>query len=300
VRIGFVVACAMILGLTWFGTSEAAAESQVNCNEVMAEDRCACNDRVLLALTTMRRIVPDPNSFANVGEINTTIAIQQEQRNRLRTYYAPGCESPASPDNLPLAAPHVTGRPYGGWGIDKHLKPLLSEIIDDSTDGKLIVARKLLVGRWEGWQTLFGGKPTPVSFHVISVGTPLTKLQAPSPGRFVKACSDQGMVFGRIRDGYMELPRVDSSGAMYSMRFWKSIAPRSRDLEGVVLLEVRPGETLVAGLVSLSRPPKFDWTGPPSNYFCQDRDLEEQRKNAQDEQRRILPWKEQDWYLHYR
>jgi len=295
VRIGFVVACAMILGLTWFGTSEAASGSQVNCNEVMAEDRCACNDRVLLALTTMRRIVPDPNAYANVAEVNTAIALQQEQRNRLRTFYAPGCDGPASPDNLPLAAPHVTGRPYGGWAIDNHLKPLLAEAIDDSND-KLNVARKLLVGRWEGWQTLFGGKPTPVSFHVISVGTPLLKLQAQSPGRFVKACSDQGMVFGRLRDGYMELPRADSSGSAYSIRLWKSIAPRSRDLEGVILLEVRPGEVLVAGLVSLSRAPKFDWTGPPSNYFCQDRDLEEQRKNAQEEQGRMLPAQDNGYY----
>jgi hypothetical protein len=287
--VGFVAAWAVILALAWFGTSEAAPDVQVNCNEVMAEDRCACNERVLLALTTMRRIVPDPNSFANVGEINTAIAIQQEQRNRLRTFHAPGCEGPASPDNLPLAAPHITGRPYGGWAIDNHLKPLRTEVIDDSNDGKLIVARKLLVGRWEGWQTLFGGKPTPVSFHVISVGTPLTKLQAQQPGRFVKACSDQGMVFGRLRAGYMELPRADSSGAAYSVRLWKSVAPRSRDLEGVILLEVRPGEVLVAGLVSLSRAPKFDWTGPPSNYFCQDRDLEEQRENAQEEQKRMLP-----------
>ena len=62
--------------------------------------------------------------------------------------------------------------------------------------------------------------------------------------------------------------------------------PRSRDLEGVVLLEVRPGEVLVAGLVWLSRALKFDWTVPPSGYFCQDRDLEEQRKNVQEEQQR--------------
>jgi len=51
----------------------------------------------------------------------------------------------------------------------------------------------------------------------------------------------------------------------------------------VVLLEVRPGEVVPAGLVSLSRAVKFDWTTPPSMYFCQDRDLEEQRKTAQEE-----------------
>jgi len=288
VKIGFLGACAVMFGLAWFGTGEAAQDSQVNCNEVMAEDRCACNERVLLALTALRRIVPDPNLYANVGETNNAIAIQQEQRNRLRTYYAPGCEGPASPDKLPLSAPHVTNRLYGGRSIDKYLKPVLTEIIDASDLGKLILARKLLVGRWDGWQTLYGGKPTPVSFHVISVGTPLL-LEPLQPSPYVKACSDQGMVFGQVRGGYMELPRIDSTGSVYSIRLWKSVAPHSRDLDGVVLLEVRPGETMVAGLVSLSRAPKFDWTGPPSNYFCQDRDLEEQRKNAQEEQRRTHP-----------
>src|SRR5262249_3964999 len=45
VKIGFLGACAVMFGLAWFGTGEAAQDSQVNCNEVMAEDRCACNER---------------------------------------------------------------------------------------------------------------------------------------------------------------------------------------------------------------------------------------------------------------
>ena len=43
---------------------------------------------------------------------------------------------------------------------------------------------------------------------------------------------------------------------------------------------------MVAGLVWLSRVLKFDWTTPPSPYFCQDQDLEEWRKYAEAEQER--------------
>jgi len=47
----------------------------------------------------------------------------------------------------------------------------------------------------------------------------------------------------------------------------------------VVLLEVRPGKVVVAGLVWMSRAVGFPWTTPASSYFCQDRDLEERRGN---------------------
>jgi hypothetical protein len=148
-------------------------------------------------------------------------------------------------------------------------------------------AEKLFVGRWEGWQTLFGGKPSPVSFHIISVAENV----------FVKACSDRGMIFGRLtEEGYLELPRFDSVGLAYSIRLWRSSAPRSRDLEGVALLEVRPSELLVAGLVWLSRALRFDWTTPPSSYFCQDRDLEEQRRYFREEKERMKSeetWKQE-------
>jgi len=276
----------MSLCLIWFGTGEAAQDPLVNCNEVMSEDRCACNERILRALTQDRPVFIDPTEGGNPGEARTAIAMQQLRQQRLRTFHAPDCEKASSPERLPLSESHTTDRRYGG-AIENHLQPLRTDLIDSSTEATQVVARKLLVGRWEGWQTLFGGKPKPVSFHVISVGD--SPPHAVQPGRFVKACSDQGMVFGRLRDGYVELPRSDSSGGGYSIRLWRSTAPNSRDLEGVVLLEVRPGEVLVAGLVSLSRAVKFDWTSPPSSYFCQDRDLEEQRKNAQEEQKRTMP-----------
>lgn len=289
VMVGLAAAGAMILCLTWLGTSEAAQDSLVNCNEVMLSDRCACNERVLHALTQSRPVFLDPTEGGNPGDANAAISIQQARQHRLRTFHAPVCNDKSSPKFLPLPEQHT-----GGWldreTIEGHLKPLGAEDIDYYGEG-LINPEELLVGRWEGWQTLFGGKPRPVSFHVIAIGEP-RPLRNVVQGHFVKACSDQGMIFGRLRNGYVELPRSDSSGLAYSIRLWRSGVPRSRDLEGVALLEVRPGEVLVAGLVWLSRALKFDWTAPPSGYFCQDRDLEEQRKNVQEEQRRKMQWRE--------
>jgi len=279
VRVWFATAWAMILCLIWFGTSEPAPDVLVNCNEVMSKDRCACNERVLRALTHNRPVVVDPTQGGSAGETNAAIAIQQERQHRLRTFYAPDCEVASSPKRLPVSA-----QPTGSWQyrdtIEHHLKPLgtrtIDVIDDDSIDvdseegvGGNIPSDILLPGRWEGWATPFGGTPSPVSFHVIRVD---------GHGRFVKACSDQGMVLARVKDGYLEFPRSDPFGLAYSIRLWNSRAPNSRDLEGVTLLEVRPGKVVIAGLVWLSRAVRFDWSSPPSSYFCQDRDLEEQRK----------------------
>jgi len=280
-----VASLVMILSLICLGRSEAAQDQHVNCNDVMPEERCACNERVLHALARIRPGVPDPQESGSPVEIHSRIAMQQVRLQRLRTFHAPACsqdptapEFLSSPDLLPLAEPHVTS-PSGEGTIKRRLRPMRTEKIEPDQK-KLPAALTLLVGRWEGWQTLFGGtKPTPLALHVISLGNPIP-LRPAEVGPFVKVCSDQGMVFGQLQDGYLELPRSDSSGGAYSIRLWKSLAPHSRDLEGVILLEVRPGEVIVAGLVWLSRAVKFDWTSPPSSYFCQDRDLEEQRKNT--------------------
>lgn len=277
--------CLTMLCIMGIAASEGAPEPLVNCNEVMLEDRCACNERLLLALTQMKRIVPDPNGYASPGEADTAIVIQQHQQHRLRTYLAEVCSDALSPGRLPASEQHT-----GGWlhqrDMQKHLKPVgASNLCKDDCTGahELEQARRLLVGRWHGWLTFFNMKPTALSFHVNSVGDPLP-LDQPQNASFFTACSDQGSVFGRFTGGYVEFPWSDSFGSAYSIRLWRSPAPRSRDLEGVILLEVRPGEVVPAGLVSLSRAVKFDWTTPPSMYFCQDRDLEEQRKNVREAQ----------------
>ncbi|MGH7411326.1 MAG: hypothetical protein ACREJ6_09775 [Candidatus Methylomirabilis sp.] len=249
----------------------------MNCNEVILKDRCACNERILLALTRSRPIVFDPTEGGNTGEANAAIAIQQERQHRLRTFHAPICASESTPARLPLAPQHT-----GAWldrkAIEDNLRPLGTNAIDveakEGDDG-WVRPDTLLLGRWEGWQTLFGAKPSPISLHVISVD---------GPGPFVTACSDQGMVFARVKGGYVEFPRSDFSDLAYSIRLWRSGPPRSRDLEGVALLEVRPGKVVVAGLVWLSRAVRFDWSTPPSSYFCQDRDLEEWKNFVREKQ----------------
>ena len=286
VVVAFVAACAATSSMAWFGRGEGAEDVLVNCNEVSLADRCACNERISYALANRRPVIPETQGSSWTAiEMNNMIAIQQERLHRLRTFYAPGgCENDprASEDSLPIAPQHT-----GGWldlkSVERHLKPVGTNIIDVKPRAGVSYVRAdmLLPGRWEGWQMLFGDRPSPISFHVIAV----MGVGTDGDGLLVKACSDQGLVFGQVKDGYLELPRSDSSDMAYSIRLWKSAPPHSQDLEGVTLLEVRPGQVIVAGLAWVSRAVKFDWTTPPSSYFCQDRDLEEQRKKAQEEQK---------------
>jgi len=240
----------------------------VNCNEVTLGDRCACNKRILRALNEIRSGAVDAEMVSIAPATGNPVALQQERQHRLRTYYAPNCEK-TNASMPPMLEQRTTARPAFGPAGDYSRRPHLTEEI--LTDG----SEPLLVGRWKGWQTLFGTKPSPISLDVLSVEF---------GGAFVRACSDQGLVFGRVISGYLEVPRTDGVGRAYALRLWKSTSPKLNDLEGVVLLEARPGETLVAGLVWLSRDLKFDWTISPSNYFCQDRDLEEQRRAFKDAQ----------------
>jgi hypothetical protein len=95
---------------------------------------------------------------------------------------------------------------------------------------------------------------------------------------FVRACSSHGMIFGVLRDGFLELPGPRSSGLTYTMRLWRG-GPTDRDLEGVVLLDLRPNEESVGGLVWLSRTLTMEGARIPraTGYECEDRDLEDYR-----------------------
>ena len=301
IMVWFAAALTLILCLIWFATSEAAEESLLNCNEVTATDRCACNERILLALTKSRPIFVDPTEGGNTATANAAIIIQQHRQHRLRTFYAPSCDERRS-DDLPIPEQH-TGGQLDLKAIEGNLRPLRTMNIgppgsqSDTSSKNLsdtrgdrpsdILPDRLLVGRWDGWQTLSDGKASRVSLHVISVD---------AKQRFATACSDQGMVFLRImKEGYLEWSRVDSLGLAYSVRLWASITPYTHELEGVTLLEIRPGKVIVAGLVRLSRPLVFDWSTPPSSYFCQDRDLEEQRRMAREEQQNEREEQQKKW-----
>ena len=90
-------------GAVGVGMSRATQEPIVNCNQLEhQEDRCDCNMRVLRALNGIRVIVSDPVQSPNSTPANIQDAVQQERQHRLRTFIAPNCQLPASPDDLPL------------------------------------------------------------------------------------------------------------------------------------------------------------------------------------------------------
>lgn len=261
------VALTIVHGAVWVERSSATPESLVNCNQLKPEDRCECNRRVLRALNGIRVIVSDPVQSPNATPANIQDAVQQERQHRLRTFIAPNCEQPSTGEHLPLFNER-SASPFTGKAIETRLQPLATKPIKViNIDGAIAVSAKwLLEGRWEGWQTLADGKPSPVSFHIIDV------FHA-----FVRACSDHGMVFGHLRDGFLELPGIQFSGLAYSIRLWRGGSPGYRDLEGVALLDLRPNEEIPAGLVWLTRAQKFQSSLMPTRYFCEDRELEDRR-----------------------
>ena len=85
------------------------------------------------------------------------------------------------------------------------------------------------------------------------------------------------MVFGVLRGGFLDVPGPRSSGISYGMRLWRGGPPRYRELEGVALLDLRPNQEMVAGLVWLTRAQKRLGSLNPAGYFCEDRELEDER-----------------------
>jgi hypothetical protein len=107
----FATALTFILCLISFGASEAAEEPLLNCNEVTATDRSACNDRILLALTKSRPIAVDPREGGSPAAANAAVIIQRHRQHRLRTFYAPVCDpDKRSPDSLPIPEQHTGGQ----------------------------------------------------------------------------------------------------------------------------------------------------------------------------------------------
>ena len=276
-----VVRCAslmVVIVALWFDTSSAAEDQIGNCNEVDFEDRCACNMVVLRVISHIRPANPNPIQFSNDTPAHIQIAVQEERLHRLRTFIAPDCDRRSSPERLPLSSGSSTGS--GGGGSGDHLRPLGARRLDAPRliDGVLreTEPKQLLEGRWEGWQTLADGKPSPVSLQVIEV----QRISADEP-YYVRACWDQGMVLGRVKDGVLELARSESPAFSYSIKLWKSGVPHYGDLEGVALLEIRPNQEVVAGLLWLSRAPKLLGAVRPSDYSCKDRSLEDERLTAE-------------------
>ena len=206
--------------------------------------------------------VSDPVDSPNPTPARTQDALLHERLRRWRTFIAPACAVRSTGHVLPEFNQHVP--PRDGVAAGRQLQPMSTVPLTlGQTD---VVPAVLLPGRWEGWQTLPDGKPTRVFFHISEIDQ-----------TFVKACSSHGMVFGVLRGGFLEFPGPQSSGIAYTFRLWRSGPPTFRDLEGVALLELRPNEELVAGLVWLTRAQRLFSSFMPTGYHCEDLELEDQR-----------------------
>jgi hypothetical protein len=268
------VVLAVLCGGVWHvGSSAAADHPVVNCNQVEQWDRCDCNRRVLRALNDTKAATEDPTQSRNTTPRNIQDAVQEEQRHRLQTFIAKPCDRPASPSNLPDFNERST-RFRAEKALATNLRPLLArDICIAGCDVSDVPANRLLPGRWEGWQTLADGKAVPLFLHITA------DVRATEGDRegVVQVCSSNGMVFGVLHDGFLELPGPRIAGLTYAFRLWRG-GPHHRDLEGVVLLDLRPKDEVVAGLVWLTRAPKFAWSLMPTAYFCEDREFEDRRQ----------------------
>src|SRR5262245_1642141 len=113
-------------------TAEPADGPLVNCNEVHSSDRCACNDRVLRALTAIRFGAVDPEMVSTAPPTANPVAILQDRQHRLRTFFAPQCDKP-TPERLPIAEGPTTKKPFGLLFEDYHFRPFGTECIVPST-----------------------------------------------------------------------------------------------------------------------------------------------------------------------
>ena len=265
---------ALGLGLAPRSSAEPARDRILNCNDVDPSERCACNRRVLQALNELRTIIIDPVNFGDTSEANAHILIRYERVQRLKSFIAPDCENPSSPGRLPLSDQHRAPLPL----INIRLQPPATRPISNLDPD--VTPTQLLRGRWDGWLTVAGGRPSHLFLQVVGVDA----------DSFVLACSDQGMVFGTLRGGFLEWQIALSPGLTHSIRVWRSGPPHYRDLEGVALLDQRPGEEIVAGLVWLKREPKRAASFMPTGYPCRDLELEDKRERlGPPELKRALP-----------
>src|SRR5262249_40210263 len=155
----FLVGYAAASSVASVGTSEGVEDALTNCNEVSEADRCACNERILYALTNRRPVVAETEGVSWTSmEFHNMVAMQQERLHRLRTFHAPdGCNNNPknSEKSLPIAPQH-----RGSWTdlerVKESLRPFKTNQIDitPNQDAKVayIAPELLLPGRWEGWQ----------------------------------------------------------------------------------------------------------------------------------------------------
>ena len=252
-----------------FGAGTAAqfdppVDELVDCHAVSCAQRSTCNRRILAALNAINPAIADRMSRQN--DLNHHLReIQVATQDRLRSFWAPTCETLLA-DEQPKssAAWSAIKRFFGRTAapVTSHRAlPLLARPFSDPD-----AWRELLSDRWAGWQSLHDRRLSRIELHIVDV----------SLAGYVRACSDQGMVLGRIEEGALILQRSEGLSARTRLKLWMS-APHFRDLEGVVLRETDPGVEVIAGLVWLSRALELPGSVPASDYGCFDRDLQEDR-----------------------
>jgi hypothetical protein len=88
------------------------------------------------------------------------------------------------------------------------------------------------------------------------------------------------MVMGSVTDeGVLQLPRPETLAFGSRILLWRS-PPHYYDLEGVVVLEIEPGQELDSGLVWLSRALSLADFPLPTEYACQDPEILDRRNKT--------------------
>ncbi len=230
------------------------------CDVMVAEADEAL--RILAALIQIKASASETRSYQSPAITAKHIEIQLTRQERLRTFLAPECQPTSSkaPNGSVSSSPseHSKRTTNGTWP-----KPIFARPIDLDAG-----ARKWLQGRWDGWLHFHDGRSVRLWFQITDV-----EFEG-----YVKACSDQGMVMGGVTDdGVLQLPRPESLAFGSRILLWKS-PPHYYDLEGVVVLEMEPGQELDSGLVWLSRALSLADFPLPSDYPCQDKEILDRRK----------------------
>jgi hypothetical protein len=239
-----------------------ADEALIDCHDVDCFQRAECNRRILAALSQIKASASETRSYQSPAITARHIEIQLARQDRLRSFLAPECQptSPKTSNGRVSSGPseHSKRTTNGTWR-----KPIFARPID-LDDG----ARKWLQGRWDGWLHFHDGRSVRLWFQITDI-----EFEG-----YVKACSDQGMVMGRVTDdGVLQLPRPESLAFGSRILLWRS-PPHYYDLEGIVVLEIEPRQELDSGLVWLSRALSLADFPLPTDYPCQDKEILDRRK----------------------
>ena len=244
-----------------------ADEPLVDCHSVTdCSHREVCNRNVRRALAEVNNTAP--LSFENGSAQYTVMAIQQERQDRLRAFVAPRCQesAPPSPPQVRPGLRDRLARLFAAGPIresdDQFVRPAFGRPVTFENAG-------LLAGRWQGWVTSRERKATRVFYDVVHVDSVV-----------VRACSDQGLVMGMVENDALEFPRPEALSVASRVRLWWT-PPDYQQLAGVVLLELQPGQEVIDGSVWLERAVNYDGSPAPLVYACQDREIEERKRQKE-------------------